>query len=214
MKEYQKKFIDLAIKQEALRFGQFTLKSGRASPYFFNLGMMTNGQALSTTAECFAECLVESDIPYDGLFGPAYKGIPIVSTTAIMLFLKYQLTVPYTFNRKETKQHGEGGQLVGAPLRGKVVLLDDVITAGTAIDESYPLFQQAGAQLSGIVLALNRQEKGKTGNHSAVKEIGDRYDVPVVSIIALEHIAEYLSQQGELEKLAAIEAYQAQWGAD
>lgn len=214
MKAYQKKFIDLAIQQEVLRFGDFTLKSGRASPYFFNLGLMTTGAALSVVAEAFAECLLESSIQFDGLFGPAYKGIPIVSTTAVMLHLKHHRSVPYTFNRKEIKTHGEKGQLIGAPLKGDIVLMDDVITAGTAIEESLPLLEQAGAKLSGIVLALNRQEKGKTGNLSAVTEISNRYNVPVVSIISLSDIAEYLAQAKDREKLSAIESYRAQWGAD
>jgi orotate phosphoribosyltransferase len=214
MQDYQKRFIELTISQEALRFGDFTLKSKRQSPYFFNLGQMNTGAAMAAVGQAFAHRLSESSLAFDGLFGPAYKGIPIVTATAMMMQLEYQRTVPFTFNRKEAKDHGEGGQLVGAPLEGNIVLLDDVITAGTAIDECLPMIEASGATLTGIVLALNRQEKGKDGHLSAVTEVSQRIGVPIISIITLTDIATYLKAQGDNDKCAAIDAYRHEWGAD
>ena len=212
MKAYQQEFIELAIQYEALKFGDFTLKSGRQSPYFFNIGCLSDGEALRRMGTCFAHCIQDCGIPFDGLFGPAYKGIPIASTTAVMLSALFERSTQVTFNRKEVKAHGEGGQLIGAPLSGQILLLDDVITAGTAIGECMPLFQASGAQLAGVVIALNRQERGK-GTQNAATEVSERYSVPVISIITLEHIIEYLGAHAQPEMKQAVIDYQAKWSA-
>lgn len=193
MQTYQKDFIELALKYQALRFGEFTLKSGRLSPYFFNAGVFNTGEALKILGECYAHAITHANVSYDVLFGPAYKGIPLTCTTAIAL-ARHENSVPYVYNRKEAKDHGEGGVLVGASLiNQRALIIDDVITAGTAIRESIELIKDAEGILAGVVVALDRQEKG-TGNTSAIQEIKAKHDIPVVSIIGYADIMEYVNQ--------------------
>lgn len=212
MKEYQKRFIQLALQYQALKFGEFTLKSGRKSPYFFNAGEFQTGTALAELGRFYAAALVDSGIQFDMLFGPAYKGIPLVSTTAVALADQHNLDLPYCFNRKETKTHGEGGTLVGAPLRGRVVIVDDVITAGTAVREVLSIIAQAQATPAAILIGLNRQERGQ-GNLSAIQELEQDTGVPVVSIINLELILAFLQEQeADLEILERISQYRQTYG--
>lgn len=212
MQTYQREFIELALGADVLRFGEFTLKSGRTSPYFFNAGLFNTGRALAKLGEYFAETIVESDIQFDTLFGPAYKGIPLASTCAIALSEKHNRNVPYCFNRKEAKAHGEGGSLVGAPLTGKVLIIDDVITAGTAITESMDIIKANGAEAAGVVIALNRQERGK-GELSAIQEVEQNYGIPVISIVSLEHLVAYINHQEKYAGyLEAIQAYRREYG--
>ena len=207
MHSYQQHFLEFVISQNILRFGNFTLKSGRQSPYFFNAGLFNTGNALAQLGRFYAETIQTSQIHFDMLFGPAYKGIPLVTATAIALTDHHQRDVPYSFNRKEVKDHGEGGNLVGAPLAGKILLIDDVISAGTAIRESVQIIQAAGAHLAGVVIALNRQERGQA-KQSAIEEIEQTYGIPVVSIVKLDDLIHYLKQQPDKqETLAAIQLY-------
>jgi orotate phosphoribosyltransferase len=208
MQDYQQQFIELAIQYDALRFGQFTLKSGRVSPYFFNAGQFQTGKALAQLGRCYAAALVESGIDFDMLFGPAYKGIPLVSSVSIALSEHFGRDVPWCFNRKETKDHGEGGLLVGAPLRGNVVIVDDVITAGTAIGEVMSLFAAyPEAHASAVLIGLDRQERG-TGDNSATQEVAQRYHLPVLHVLALKDLVGFLSNENsEAETLAAILRY-------
>jgi len=184
MKDYQKNFIELALQYDVLRFGEFELKSGRHSPYFFNAGLFNTGKALAEMGRCYAQAIVESGVEYDILFGPAYKGIPLASSCAMSLFTEHNINTPYSFNRKEAKAHGEGGNIVGAPLEGKVLIIDDVITAGTAIREAMDIISNAGAQAAGVLIALDRQEKGQA-ELSAIQEVEQQYNIPVLSIIKL-----------------------------
>ncbi len=212
MQDYQREFIELALKAEVLRFGEFKLKSGRSSPYFFNAGLFNTGHALARLGQYYANTIVDSDLEFDTLFGPAYKGIPLASTCAIALFEHHQRNVPYCFNRKEAKDHGEGGSLVGAPLKGKVLIIDDVITAGTAIRESMQIIQQAGAEAAGVLIALDRQERGQ-GELSAIQEIEATYKIPVISIVSLEHLIAYITQQPKYQgHLDAIRQYRTEYG--
>lgn len=213
MQAYQKNFIRLALEQEVLKFGSFTLKSGRTSPYFFNAGLFNSGQALVEVGKSYAQALVNSGLDFDLLFGPAYKGIPLAAVTASMLAEHHQRPTPYAFNRKEEKTHGEGGQLVGASLAGKkVVIIDDVITAGTAIREVLPLIEAEGGQLAGVAIALNRQEKGQ-GELSAIQEIEKEFNLPVVSIINLDSLISFIQTQPSLAShLPAIEEYRTNYG--
>jgi orotate phosphoribosyltransferase len=212
MQPHQQAFIDFIIRENILRFGQFTLKSGRQSPYFFNAGLFNTGHALAQLGRFYAQTIQSTQIPFDILFGPAYKGIPLVTATAIALASDYQRNVPYCFNRKETKDHGEGGNLVGAPLTGRVLLIDDVITAGTAIREVMPIIQTAGAQLVGIIIALDRQERGQT-ELSAIAEIEHIYGIPVESIITLTTLINYLkAQYPDQSLLKSMQTYQEQYG--
>lgn len=211
MQPHQQAFIDFVIRENILRFGQFTLKSGRQSPYFFNAGLFNTGHALAQLGHFYAQTIQTAQIPFDMLFGPAYKGIPLVTATAIALANDYQHNVPYCFNRKETKDHGEGGNLVGAPLSGRVLLIDDVITAGTAIREVIPIIQSAGAQLVGIIIALDRQERGQT-ERSAIAELEQIYGIPVKSIINLTTLINYLKvQPTDKALLTLMQDYQEQW---
>ncbi|MEN8217591.1 MAG: orotate phosphoribosyltransferase [Pseudomonadota bacterium] len=208
MLSYQRDFLEFAIAQNVLRFGNFTLKSGRQSPYFFNAGLFNTGSALAQLGRFYAAAIQQSGIDFDMLFGPAYKGIPLVTATAIALSVQHQRDVPYCFNRKEVKDHGEGGAIVGTALAGRVLLIDDVISAGTAIREAVQLIEAAGAQLAGVVIALNRQERGQSAL-SAVEEVEQRYGIPVVSIINLDHLISYLELKPEQqETLEAIRSYQ------
>ena len=212
MQDYQRDFIEFAIKRNVLRFGEFTLKSGRVSPYFFNAGLFNTGKDLATLGQCYAAALVNANIDFDVLFGPAYKGIPIATTTAVALSTQHNIDTPYCFNRKEAKTHGEGGHLVGADLRGRIMLVDDVITAGTAIRESMELIAQQQATLAGVLIALDRQEKGQ-GELSAIQEVERDFDTQVVSIVTMTHVMEYLAEKGdEAEHLQAMRAYRKQYG--
>lgn len=212
MKQYQKDFISFAIDRGVLKFGEFTLKSGRTSPYFFNAGLFNHGADLAKLGRFYAAALQDSGVDYDVLFGPAYKGIPIATAAAIALYDTYQKDVPYCFNRKEKKDHGEGGNLVGSPLQGKIMLVDDVITAGTAIRESMEIVQANNAELAGVLIALDRQEKGK-GELSAIQEVEKDFGTKVVSIVKLNDVIEYLKDSPELaEHLEAVKAYRAHYG--
>jgi orotate phosphoribosyltransferase len=214
MQDFQNAFIEFVIRHEILRFGSFTLKSGRTSPYFFNAGLFNTGEALSFIGNSYAAAIAQSGVDYDLLFGPAYKGIPLVSVTAAALAQQHGINKPYCFNRKEAKDHGEGGLTVGAPLQGRVLIVDDVITAGTAIREVMELLQRTGATPAGIVVALDRQERG-TGKLSAIQEIREQYGIPVISIIALEQIIAYLGRQDNpalAGHLADVQRYRAEYG--
>jgi orotate phosphoribosyltransferase len=212
MQDYQRDFIEFAIEQKVLRFGQFTLKSGRTSPYFFNAGLFNSGKALAKLGRYYAQAIKDSGVNFDVLLGPAYKGIPLAATTAVALSDQHDEDVPYVFNRKEAKTHGEGGSLVGAPLEGEVMIIDDVITAGTAIREVMEIIDQAGAKPAGVVIALNRQEKGK-GELSAIQEVERDYKMPVISIVSLSDLIEYLSEKGDMaEELEAIRKYREEYG--
>ncbi|HEY5716747.1 MAG TPA: orotate phosphoribosyltransferase [Psychromonas sp.] len=212
MKDYQKEFIEFALEKQVLKFGQFTLKSGRTSPYFFNAGLFNTGRDLARLGRFYAAALMDSGIDYDLLFGPAYKGIPIATTTAVALSNDYDLDIPYCFNRKEAKTHGEGGSLVGSELKGKIMLVDDVITAGTAIRESMDIIQAHHAQLAGVLIALDRQEKGKA-ELSAIQEVERDYNAKVISIVQLSDLVTYLEGQANMqEHLAAVKAYREQYG--
>src|SRR6187401_941901 len=189
VQEYQRTFIDLAMSRQALRFGSFKLKSGRESPYFFNAGLFNDGEAIAVLGQCYAAALTRSGLEFDMLFGPAYKGIPLATTTAVALAEHHHRSVPWAFNRKEAKEHGEGGNIVGAPLRGRVVIVDDVITAGTAIRESLDLIRKAGAQPVAVALALDRQERG-LGPKSAVQEVSEQFGLRCVSILTLAGLIE------------------------
>jgi orotate phosphoribosyltransferase len=212
MKDYQHDFIDFAIHAGVLRFGDFTLKSGRTSPYFFNAGLFNTGEHLARLGRCYAQAIVDSNIEFDVLFGPAYKGIPLATATSIALADNHQRNVPWCFNRKESKDHGEGGNLVGAALLGRVLIIDDVITAGTAIRESVEIIQTAGAELNGVIIALDRQERGR-GQQSAIQEVEDSYGIRVTSIVKLEHLLEYLHEKpGHDAEVEKIQAYRQEYG--
>ncbi|MEM5534752.1 orotate phosphoribosyltransferase [Pseudoalteromonas arctica] len=212
MKDYQKEFIEFALEKQVLKFGEFTLKSGRISPYFFNAGLFNTGRDLARLGRFYASALEDSAIEYDVLFGPAYKGIPIATTTAVALADHHDKDVPYCFNRKEKKAHGEGGTLVGSELNGKIMLVDDVITAGTAIRESMEMIAQNGADLSGVLIALDRQEKGKA-ELSAIQEVERDFNTKVISIVKLADLISYLENQGTMgEHLASVKAYRDQYG--
>ena len=212
MPQIQQTFIELAISRQALKFGEFTLKSGRTSPYFFNAGFFNQGQDLALLGDCYADTLINAGAEFDMLFGPAYKGIPLGCTTAVSLARKHGCNVPFCYNRKEAKDHGEGGNLVGAPLAGKVMIVDDVITAGTAIRESIDLINAAGATPAGVLIALDRQEKG-TGELSAIQEIVVEYKLPVYAIINLDDLHHYIEGQVDMQPYAAaINTYRQQYG--
>jgi len=215
MHDYQQDFLALALEHQALRFGEFTLKSGRVSPYFFNAGRFNDGAALARLGRCYATALARSGLPFDMLFGPAYKGIPLVSACAIAFAEHAGRSLPWAFNRKEAKAHGEAGTIVGSPLKGRVVIVDDVITAGTAIRESIELIRAAGAEPVGVALALDRQERGQ-GERSAVQELESQHGLRCVSILSLGGLIEALAGRGargfEPAQLASLRAYRAQYG--
>ncbi len=204
-------FIDLCLELGVLRFGEFKLKSGRISPYFFNAGLFNTGRALAELGRHYADAIQAAGIEIDVLFGPAYKGIPLVSATAIGLADAHGRSPPWAFNRKEAKDHGEGGSIVGAPLRGRVLIVDDVITAGTAIRESVDIIRAAGAEPVGVVLALDRQERGQ-GELSAVQEVERVLELPVTSILKLDDLIVYLERTGDSAQLAALRRYRAEYG--
>jgi len=213
MKAYQQDFIEMAVDSNALRFGEFTLKSGRISPYFFNAGCFQTGSHIARLGRAYAQAMVDAQLDFDMLFGPAYKGIPLAAATAIALADQHNLDLPYCYNRKEAKNHGEGGTLVGAPLAGKVAVIDDVITAGTAVREVLSLIDSSEAKPAAVVIGLNRQEKGQ-GELSAIQELQHATGVPVVSIVDLNHIMTYLEQQGDKATLERVATYRKQYGTE
>ena len=213
MQDYQRQFVEFALDCKVLCFGEFTLKSGRVSPYFFNAGLFNTGARIAQLGRYYAAAIASSGMGYDMLFGPAYKGIPLSVATVIALADHHQRDVPYAFNRKETKGHGEGGTIVGAPLTGKVLIIDDVISAGTSVNESVGLISAAGAEPAGVVIALDRQERG-TGEYSAIAEVEVRHHIPVMSIVRLEHIMAYLATRHDgAATLERMRAYRTQYGA-
>ncbi len=212
MKNYQRDFLSFAIDTGVLRFGEFTLKSGRISPYFFNSGLFNTGASLARLGRYYAEAIQSSGIAFDMLFGPAYKGIPLAAATTIALADHHQRDLPYAFNRKEAKDHGEGGTTVGAALQGRVLIIDDVISAGTSVRESVDIIAAQGAELAGVVISLDRQERG-SGEVSAIQQVESDLGVPVASIVTLGDLLEYLAEQPDYEQeQAAIQAYREQYG--
>ena len=212
MRAYKREFIELALELGVLRFGEFTLKSGRVSPYFFNAGLFSTGYAAAKLGRYYAAAIAESDVKFDMLFGPAYKGIPLATLAAASLAEQHDIDVPYSYNRKEAKAHGEGGSIVGAPLGGKVLIVDDVITAGTAVREAYKLISAAGADVAGLVISLDRQERGQ-GAFSAVQELKSSLGIPVISIIQLDDLIEILEESSEYEAfLDPVVSYRKQYG--
>jgi orotate phosphoribosyltransferase len=217
VQDYQQEFLEMALARQALRFGQFTLKSGRVSPYFFNAGLFNDGQSLATLGRCYAGALLHSQLQFDLLFGPAYKGIPLVATTAVAIADSQRRNVPWAFNRKEAKDHGEAGTIVGSALKGRVVIVDDVITAGTAIRESVELIREAGAQAVGVALALDRQERGQS-ERSAVQEIEALFGLKCVAILTLGELIAALEERAAsthsptVEQLSAMRTYRLEYG--
>ncbi len=213
MQDYQQEFINFALQHDVLRFGAFELKSGRTSPYFFNAGLFNSGQALAELGRFYATTIEQANIDYDVLFGPAYKGIPLAAATAVTLANEHNKDIPYVFNRKEAKVHGEGGSLVGAAIKGKrVLIIDDVITAGTAIREVMRLLEKEGASAVGVVIAFNRQERGQ-GALSAIQEVERDFGIPVISIINLAHLVNHLHKhQNSKQLLSRVQEYQQQFG--
>ena len=214
MRDYQRQFLEFVIDHGILRFGSFTLKSGRVSPYFFNAGLFNTGARISFLAGSYAQAILQSRIPFDLLFGPAYKGIPLAAATAMALYRDHGVDAGYCFNRKEAKDHGEGGSLVGADLAGRVLLVDDVITAGTAVRESVSIVRGQGAELAGILIAMDRQERGK-GPASAISEIEEEFATRVISVVNLEDVIEYLGADpgSELHShVDAVQAYRERYG--
>ena len=210
--EYKMQFIDAALSSGALKFGEFTLKSGRVSPFFFNAGEFYTGAALSKLGQCYAAAIVESGIQFDVLFGPAYKGITLAASTSVALASQFNIDVPYCFNRKEAKGHGEGGLLVGAPLEGRVLIIDDVITAGTAIREIMSVINQSDAEAAGVVIGVDRQERG-TGVNSAIQEVEMDYSLQVFSIIDITDILAYLQSKSDSKELVlSIKSYREKYG--
>ena len=212
MLDYQKAFIEFALDRGVLKFGEFTLKSGRKSPYFFNAGLFNMGADLAALGRFYAAAMMAAEVEVDLLFGPAYKGIPIATAMAVALADQHQRNLPYCFNRKEAKDHGEGGNLVGAPLKGRVLLVDDVITAGTAIRESKAIIDANGATLAGVLVALDRQERGQ-GSLSAIQEVERDFGCAVIPIVRLEHLITYLQHNdAHAAYLPAVRAYREQYG--
>ncbi len=212
MQDYKRDFLKFAIDIGVLRFGEFTLKSGRVSPYFFNSGLFNTGASLARLGRYYAEAIIASAVEFDMIFGPAYKGIPLAASAAIALADHHHRDIPYAFNRKEAKSHGEGGSIVGSPLQGKVLVIDDVITAGTAIRESVTILEAAGAELSAVVISLDRQEKG-TGDVSAIQEVEAQYGISVANIVSLNDLVEYLGEMKDQQQaLESIQAYRQQYG--
>jgi len=210
MKDFQQRFLDYCIRRGVLRFGEFTLKSGRISPYFFNAGLFNTGADLAALGDYYAEAIIDAGLDFDLLFGPAYKGIPLAAVTAASLWRQHRLDIPYAFDRKEKKDHGEGGRIVGAELRGRVLIIDDVITAGTAIRQSMALIGELGAEVAAVTVALDRQERGQ-GEQSAIQEL-EAGGLRVIPIIRMADIIGYLQASGDAAQVAALEAYRAEYG--
>lgn len=212
MKNHQQEFLNLAIKNNVLNFGKFTLKSGRVSPYFFNFGSFQTGASLAKLGDYYAQTIIDSEMEFDMLFGPAYKGIPLVAVIAATLYEKHGVDYPYTYNRKEVKDHGEGGNIVGAPLEGKVLVVDDVISAGTAIREAANIIKESGAELTGIIISLDRQEKG-LGEKSAVQDVEESFGISVLNIIGLDTVIKHIeTTAGDSPLLEKINAYRDRYG--
>tara|TARA_B100000745_G_scaffold30274_1_gene19114 strand:+ start:268 stop:909 length:642 start_codon:yes stop_codon:yes gene_type:complete len=211
MEQYQKDFVDFTLETGVLKFGEFTLKSGRISPYFFNAGLFNTGSHLSQLGKFYAQAIEASNLKFDVLFGPAYKGIPLATATAIALNDNFNRNAPYSFNRKEAKDHGEGGSIVGHPLEGDILIIDDVITAGTAIREAQDIINANDANTKGVIVALDRQEKGK-GELSAIQEVEQIFGIRVLSIINLSHIIDYLKASKNEDVVSRIESYRSQYG--
>ena len=212
MQDYKQQFFELALARGNLKFGQFTLKSGRISPYFFNAGGFDDGRSLELLSDCYAQAILDSGVAFDMLFGPAYKGIPLAAGIAIMLNAGHQRNIPFAYNRKEAKDHGEGGTLVGAELKGNVLITDDVISAGTSVRESINWIQQAGARACGVAIALDRQERGQ-GEKSAAQEVTDEFGIPVIAIAGLDDLIEFLGSQSVANiDIGAIRRYRNDYG--
>lgn len=212
MQDYQKEFLDFALDVGVLRFGEFTLKSGRLSPYFFNAGLFNTGAALARLGKYYAQTIMDSGIAFDVLYGPAYKGIPLAAVTAAALYDQHGRDVAYAFNRKEAKDHGEGGVIVGHALEGRVLIIDDVISAGTSVRESMDIIAQLGAKAAGVVIALDRQEKGQ-GELSAIQEVERDYNIPVAGIVKLQDLVSFLEEKGNApDQLQAIRDYREKYG--
>lgn len=213
MQDYQRQFIELAMDSNVLRFGEFTLKSGRVSPYFFNAGLFNSGNALAELGRCYAQAIIDSGIEYDVLFGPAYKGIPVAAVTVMALSIEHGINMPYAFNRKEAKAHGEGGNIVGAPLEGqRVLIIDDVITAGTAIREAVDIIKAEKAEPVGVLIALDRQEKGQ-GEMSAVQEVERDFNIQVSNIVTMKNLISFLSEDdSQADMLKLMTNYRQQYG--
>jgi orotate phosphoribosyltransferase len=212
MQNYKQQFFELAMARGNLKFGEFTLKSGRLSPYFFNAGGFDDGQSLEILSDCYAQAIIDSGLSYDMLFGPAYKGIPLAAGIAIMLNASHRRNVPFAYNRKEAKDHGEGGTLVGAELKGKVLITDDVISAGTSVRESIEWIQRAGATACGVAIALDRQERGQ-GEKSAAQEVISEFSIPVIAIAGLDDLIEFLESQSVAGiDIGAIRRYRNDYG--
>jgi orotate phosphoribosyltransferase len=212
MRAYKKEFIDLALELGVLRFGEFTLKSGRVSPYFFNAGLFSTGYAAARLGRFYAAAIAEADIGFDVIFGPAYKGIPLAALTAASLAEHYDIDVPYCYNRKEAKAHGEGGSVVGAPLAGRVLIVDDVITAGTAVRDAYQVITSSGAEIAGLAISLDRQERGQ-GSLSAVQELKSSLGIPVISIVQLDDLIDILEESEDYaQHLDPVLAYRRKYG--
>ena len=212
-KTYQTEFIELCMQLGVLRFGNFTLKSGRESPYFFNAGLFNTGAAIAAVGRAYAAALSAATLEYDMLFGPAYKGIPLVTIAAASLASAHDHSVPFAFNRKEAKDHGEGGHIVGSPLQGRVLIVDDVITAGTAIRESIDIIAAAGARPAGVLLALDRQERAPESLRSAVQEVRQQYGIPVLAVISLGDLMEHMGISGLIGELQSMQAYRVRYGS-
>jgi orotate phosphoribosyltransferase len=214
MRAFKREFLDLALELGALRFGEFTLKSGRNSPYFFNAGLFSTGYAAAKISRYYASAIAHSEVVFDMLFGPAYKGIPLVTLAAAALAEHHDVDVPYAFNRKESKGHGEGGSIVGAPLAGKVLIVDDVITAGTAVREAHQIITSSGAAVAGLVISLDRQEVGRD-SRSAVQELEQTLRIPVISILKLEDLIDMLEESTEYEEfLEPVMEYRGKYGVN
>ncbi len=211
MQDYQREFLDFALDVGVLRFGEFTLKSGRISPYFFNAGLFNTGASLARLGRYYAQAIVDSGIEFDVLYGPAYKGIPLAAATAAALYDQHAIDIPYAFNRKEAKDHGEGGVIVGHPLQGRILIIDDVISAGTSVRESVEIIRAEQALPAGVVIALDRQERGQ-GERSAIQEVESDYGMPVSAIVRLEQLIEYLRERNDQAALERIEAYRDTYG--
>jgi len=212
MEEYKRNFLELAIKQGVLTFGEFTLKSGRKSPYFFNAGLFNTGQAVAALGQYYANAIIESGIEFDMIFGPAYKGIPLAALSTAALAEHHQINKPFSYNRKEKKNHGEGGVIVGAPLNGHVLIIDDVITAGTAVKEAFNLIEDSNAKVAGLVVSIDRQEIGANGK-STIQELQDNFNIPVVSIAKLDDLIELIKISDDLKiHLTSIIKYRQQFG--
>jgi len=212
-RSYKKEFIELCMQLGVLKFGSFKLKSGRESPYFFNAGLFSTGTAIAALGRAYSDAAVDSDLTFDMLFGPAYKGIPLVTAAAAALADRHGFDAPFAFNRKEVKDHGEGGMIVGSPLQGRVLIVDDVITAGTAIRESIDIIRAAGAHPAGVLLALDREERGSVSPLSAVQEVREQFGIPVIAVISLSDLMHHMDKEGRAAELASMQSYRDHYGS-